>query len=368
MWACPLSAPFGWAPTRHTTANRHKDVLMKLLFIKISIILVFFASGCSTVSNISPEIDTTEIPLIKVDSVSVEDKRENIDKQRYVDIPWASTGGLKSELYTKIDVTDLKSKIESLVSQGDIKDGALKVSVLDARQGFTSNFFAEKELVWVELQFLLEKKESKLMNTAVCYYKSSQMDADADDVREKFDQAVDCAIRKGISQLNSSVEISNKDNEHSDEIFPDMRISIDKDVKISVINKANESDKTGVLNDTLTAHSNWKTRLYYVTEIDQEVIDTNSLSSTRKASLMTGYHYHPRTNSYVLPAGKVNLKIKAQVFIAMPYLAILSDDSDIVRDICLNVEEGETYFIRGNIDREIAEVWIENSKGEVVAK
>lgn len=342
---------------------------MKSLYQWLSLSASVLLFGCSTISNMDGYIgEGGKKPLLNIDIIAIQDKREYIDIEQYADVPWDSPSGFRSENYPKLDESKLKEIITNNLTNRPESDGELKMVVIDARQGHRSYFFSDDEFAWVELEMILDDSGSKKIAKPICYSYNPEFSANDDDVRKAYDQAFECAIKKGLEQLvdqrNNETTVDPVTRFNYSTVRPDFK-SPDYHVEVDEFS-ANED--FGVIYDTAGYLSSWKLRLYYLQGIDEVPVNKNSLTATRSASYMTGSYNNVVLHKYKVPVGQREFKVRSTSYASAPITMLFTVDGSSEKSLRLSVEKGREYYIKGYVDREVADVWIEDSEGNIVSQ
>ncbi|CAA0111549.1 Uncharacterised protein [Zhongshania aliphaticivorans] len=68
-----------------------------------------------------------------------------------------------------------------------------------------------------------------------------------------------------------------------------------------------------------------------------------------------------------VPAGKQRLNIRAVNYVTVPFFSFFNNIYKAEGSVLVNLEVGEEYFVKGNIDGDKAAVWVEDARGDMVS-
>jgi len=75
-----------------------------------------------------------------------------------------------------------------------------------------------------------------------------------------------------------------------------------------------------------------------------------------------------RTESRLVPSGKVTLSLEGQISVAAPILALTGGMYSIKGEVDVELESEMAYYVRGFLSNDYTTVWLEDNKGNVVSE
>lgn len=121
------------------------------------------------------------------------------------------------------------------------------------------------------------------------------------------------------------------------------------------------------INDTNRKISAIKMNFYEVAEIDGRNIYSSSACTSEggeheQVGLSVCSLRHPT------PAGKQLLHIRAVNYATVPFFTLFNNIYKVEGDVVVTLEAGKEYFVKGEISKGYAAVWVEDSKGSLVSR
>ncbi len=110
-----------------------------------------------------------------------------------------------------------------------------------------------------------------------------------------------------------------------------------------------------------------KVFFFQLTTVNGRNISTSS-GETYEANYGRGFAMNPVTAVRQVPAESSKLKIEGITYFAAPILNLLSESFSAEGEVELDVSEGHSYYVKGELSKEYSAIWIEDNNGKIVTK
>lgn len=120
-----------------------------------------------------------------------------------------------------------------------------------------------------------------------------------------------------------------------------------------------------VIRDTVRAHSASKADFFYLSHVDEQVIE-QSATRTRIANHGRGFQMNPVWVQREVPIREFTLTIVGRTEYAAPILALTNTVYQVKGDVRFTPQAGRVYEIRGELGESYSAVWVEEDGKGVV--
>ena len=339
-------------------------------FIFLCLLLV----SCSSKNNFEIQTDSVSFESIATDNIVVKDLRENVHQDKFLDIGFDFGA---AELHPELDENYILKFVSSLFSENSPSKNLLSLEVLSARQNHFFTLFKEYGLAQVRIR-------AKFKDTVTGETKTSESNCysilegggllSRQEITGEFPKALDCAMKKSLINLATNqagdVRTSSQPVGFIPEFFTEYQgVAAAPRMPVRAYSEeGQEGENSSLIHDTWTSHSNWKARLYYLRAIDNVELEQDSAGATLSYNYLKGRTTNPKVLSYWIPAGEVELALTGEAIASAPIDRPNRSDWSIHKRVVLNVEKGKEYYIKGRVDIEGSDIWIEDIDGNVLTK
>lgn len=124
---------------------------------------------------------------------------------------------------------------------------------------------------------------------------------------------------------------------------------------------------TATISDSYSNHEGSTAHFYIVNKINGQFIEDSGYK-TRVVNSGRGFNMTPTMVSRDVATVKQTITIAGFVQFATDGQAMFGDSMLVSGDIVFTPLENETYIVNGKLSKNGSEVWLENSKGEIVSE
>jgi len=124
---------------------------------------------------------------------------------------------------------------------------------------------------------------------------------------------------------------------------------------------------TAMIVDTMDPISSTRAGFFQITAVDGRDVLSSS-NSTQAASSGQGFMMSQRTESRLVPSGKVTLSLEGRISVAAPILALTGGMYSIKGEVDVELESEMAYYVRGFLSNDYTTVWLEDNQGNVVSE
>lgn len=117
--------------------------------------------------------------------------------------------------------------------------------------------------------------------------------------------------------------------------------------------------------DSFSNKTSSKAHYFILTHINGNYVE-NSWGKTRKYNYGQGMSFTPSIVSREVLPSKQTFTVKGLVFFPTDVQALFGDDMAVSKDFTFSPVVGETYKVKGKLNDEASDVWIEDSNGKRV--
>lgn len=121
------------------------------------------------------------------------------------------------------------------------------------------------------------------------------------------------------------------------------------------------------LNDGIRKVSVIKWHFYELSMIDDKPIYASS-SCTYGDGANSQLGSDVCSGRHPVPAGKRILHIRAVNYLTVPFFSLLNNIYKVEGDVLVTLDAGKEYFVKGELTKGYAAVWVEDAMGEVVSQ
>lgn len=121
------------------------------------------------------------------------------------------------------------------------------------------------------------------------------------------------------------------------------------------------------ISDTYNYVSNTKIHIFELSKIDGRKV-RNTSYRTRLASDGLGFSLNPVVEKRDVPFSKSQLTIQGSTYFAAPILGLGGGAYKVEGVVDIELEEGETYYVKGELSENTKKIWVQDFDGNIVSE
>lgn len=123
--------------------------------------------------------------------------------------------------------------------------------------------------------------------------------------------------------------------------------------------------ETSTINDSYTNKESTKAHYFILYKMDDKYVE-HSWSKTRMDNYGQGMRFTPSIVSREVIPKEQKFTLQGLVFFPTDAQLLFGDDMSVTKEFNFAPKAGETYTVRGKLNKSGSSVWLENSKGQIV--